>query len=174
MFIKICTFICALQFLFAEDPPPWLQPNLLNSKRIELKFGSYGVDVLAQNPIAGYRLSSLYSEHEGKKIVRTLAFTQYETNMNDKLMAAHQEILAGASIGSTLKNHGFEIKKDLIYKGPSQDPMHIQEPPFASVIYSLLAKEGDNYYPYCIILEVYSPEFLTLLEVDQIWNNFGQ
>ena len=50
-----------------------------------------------------------------------------------------------------------------------QNLMHTQERAFATVIYNLLAKEGNNYYPYCTIAEVYSPEFLTLTEVDQIY-----
>ncbi|MFA6915833.1 MAG: hypothetical protein WC222_05505 [Parachlamydiales bacterium] len=203
-FKKICTLICSLQFLLvsyahAEDnsllvsygtvnqitndeqaanynPFPWLKPGLLNSARIELKFGSYGVQILAQDQVTGVRLSSLYSEHEGEKIARTIAFTQYEANINDKLGMAHKEILAGGSIGSTLKKYEFDVKKDLFFKGLVEDMpdrlqslMHTQERAFATVIYNLVAKEGNNYYPYCTIVEVYSPEFLTLVDVDQIY-----
>lgn len=203
-FKKICTLICSLQFLLASyahaeddsllvsygavnqiandeqaanyNPSPWLKPGLLNSARIELKFGSYGVQILAQDQVTGIRLSSLYSEHEDEKIARTIAFTQYEANINDKLRMAHKEILAGGSIGSTLKKYGFDVKKDLFFKGLVEDMpdrlhnlMHAQERAFATVIYNLVAKEGNNYYPYCTIVEVYSPEFLTLVEVDQIY-----
>lgn len=50
-----------------------------------------------------------------------------------------------------------------------QNLMHTQERAFATVIYNLLAKEGNDYYSYCTIVEVYSPEFLTLVEVDHIY-----
>ncbi len=155
---------------------PWLKPGLLNSVRIELKFGSYGIQVLAEDQVRGIRLSNLYSEHEGEKIARTIAFTEYNSNINDKLMLAHEEIMAGGSIGSTLKKYGFDIKKDLFYKALLEDMpdqlrnlMHTRECAFGTVIYNLLAKEGNNYYPYCTILEVYSPEFLTSVEIDQIY-----
>lgn len=203
-FKKICTLICLLHFLLAsyahaEDNSllvpcvtvnqitnneqaahynsyPWLKPGLLNSARIELKFGSYGVQILAQDKATGIRLSSLYSEHEDEKITRTIAFTQYEANINDKLRMAHKEILAGGSIGSTLKKYGFDVNKDLFFKGLVEDIpdrlqnlMHTQERAFATVIYNLVAKKGNHYYPYCTIVEVYSTEFLTLVEVDQIY-----
>lgn len=127
---------------------------MLNSARIELKFGSYGVQILAQDHIAGIRLSSLYSEHENEKIARTIAFTQYEANIHDKLKMAHKEILGGGSIGSTLKKYGFDVEKNLFFKGLVEDMpnrlqnlMHAQEYAFAVVIYNLVAKEGNNYYP---------------------------
>ena len=134
------------------------------------------MQILAQDQVTGIRLSSLYSEHANEKITRTIAFTQYEGLMNDKLKIAHQEILEGSSIGLTLKKHGFDIKKDFIFKGivddlpkQAQDLMHTQERIFATVIYNLLGKEENKDYPYCTIVEVYSPEFLTLEEVNQIY-----
>ena len=198
---KTCMLICLLQFLFplharggdnssygtektrayAEqtvdcDTAPWLKPGLLNSTRIELKFGSYGVQILTQNQGTRSRLSNLYSKHEDEKIARTIAFTQYEKIIHGKLSKVHEEILAGGSIGSTFKKHGIAIKKDLFFKGlvtdmPNQlqQLMHTQECAFAAVIYNLVARDGDDYYPYCTILEVYSREFLTLEEVERIY-----
>ncbi|MBI3236607.1 MAG: hypothetical protein HYZ48_02745 [Chlamydiales bacterium] len=132
--------------------------------------------MLAQDPVKGIRLSNLYSEHEGKKIARTVAFTQYNTNIDAKLRIAHEEIMAGGSIGSTLKKHGFDVKKDIFFKALVKDMpdqlqnlMHTEKCAFATVIYNLSAKEGNHNYPYCTILEVYSPEFLTLVETDQIY-----
>lgn len=154
----------------------WLKPGLLNSTRIELKFGSYGVQILAQDPIEGIRLSSLYSVHEGDKIARTIAFTQYQQKINEKLIQAHHEILEGSSIGSTLKKYGFDIKKDLLFKGlveslpqQLQNLMHTQLESFAAVIYNLYAKDVNQLYLYCTIVEIYSPEFLTLDELHQIY-----
>ena len=162
-----------------SNPSSWLKPGLLNSARIELKFGSYGVQILAQDQVAGIRLSGLYSEHGDERIARTIAFTQYNANIHDKLKMAHQEILAGGSIGSSLKKYGFDIKKDLLFKGLVEDMldrlqnlMHTPGHAFATVIYNLEAKEGYNYYPYCTIVEVYSPDFLTVLEVDQVYPEF--
>lgn len=155
---------------------PWLKPGLLNSVRIELKFGSYGVQILAQDQVSATRLSSLYSLHEGEKITRTLAFTKYETDIDDRLKIAHEEIVAGGSIGATLKKYGFDLRKDLFFKGlvgdmPNQVQtlMHTKEVAFATVMYNLSAKSESRCLPYCTIVEVYAPDFLTIEEVDLIY-----
>src|SRR5690242_11290346 len=49
-----------------------LSPKLLNSERIEKKFGGYGIDVIYNSP--RLRVSNLY---DGKKITRTLAVVDY-------------------------------------------------------------------------------------------------
>jgi len=123
---KIYFFICLLQFLFIpcacveiiQDVKvadctiySWLKTGLLNGTRIELKFGSYRVKVLAQDLNLGICLSSLYSEHKNEKITRTLALTRYKENIDDHLKMAHKEILEGGSIDSTLKKYGFILQK---------------------------------------------------------------
>jgi hypothetical protein len=166
-----------------HDLAPWLKPGLLNSTRIELKFGSYGVQVLAQDMFAASatRLSNLYSIHEGEKITRTLAFTKYVEakfmdKFDDQLKVAHEEIVAGGSIGATLKKYGFELIKDFRFKGLVEDMptqvqtlMHTKDNTFATVIYDLFAKSEKAYCFYCTIVEVYAPEFLTLEEIDLIY-----
>lgn len=192
---KFCFFICLVQFflisyvhveiiknekiLICEDSP-WLKSGLLNSTRIELKFGSYGVKVLAQDPVKGIRLSSLYSVHGNEQITRTLAFTRYESKVNDKLKMAHEEILAGGSIGTILNKHGFDLKKELFFKGfvedmpeEAQNLMQTQESLYAAIIYNLMAIQDNESYPYCTILEVYSPEFLSLADVQLIYPVFN-
>ncbi|MBA3238042.1 MAG: hypothetical protein H0T62_06790 [Parachlamydiaceae bacterium] len=160
------------------DVAPWLKPGLLNSTRIELKFGSYGVQVLTQDMFSASatRLSNLYSTREVEKITRTLAFTQYVAEIDDQLRVAHEEIVAGGSIGATLKKYGFELKKDLFFKGLVEDMpvqvqtlMHTKENSFATVIYNLSAKSERGYLPYCTIVEIYAPQFLTLEEIDLIY-----
>ena len=192
---KFCFILCLVQFFLCPyahveiindektlncEISPWLKSGLLNSTRIELKFGSYGVKVLAQDPVKGIRLSSLYSEHGNEQITRTLAFTRYESKVNDKLKMAHDEILAGGSIGTILKKHGFDLRKDLFFKGFLEDMpdrvqllMHTEEFLHAAIIYNLVAIRENENYPYCTILEVYSPQFLSVAEVQQIYPEFS-
>ena len=84
--VKPLILIPALLLLFAavaceSDPSPEanttakvtieeLRP-LLNSERIERKFGSYGIDVLRNDDAV--RMSNLYSLRDGEKICRTFA-----------------------------------------------------------------------------------------------------
>lgn len=166
---------------------PWLKAGLLNSERIEEKFGSFGGALLVQNPAQDYRLANLYSLEENHRISRTIALTQFNKTMPQKLKAAHKEILDGASIGKTLRNYGFEIRKDILYKGEQKEMplkilrlMNTNETIFASIIYNLYAQAEGVLYEYCTIAEVYAPQFLGLDELNHIlqaeslpYNNFG-
>lgn len=172
-------FACACETVHTkktEPMKPWLQPNILNSDRIKLKFGSFGVQVLHQND--HIRLSNLFSTaHDEKKIARTIALTKYEANMSESLKGAHEEIRKGGSIGLTLGRHGFTLKKNIFYVGNvSNLPpeinslMNTADNNFAAIVYDLRAEKDGVDLPYCTIAEVYSPEFLTLAEVQQIQN----
>jgi hypothetical protein len=50
-----------------------------------------------------------------------------------------------------------------------QKLMHTKESAFATVIYNLFAKSESEFLPFCTIVEVYAPEFLSLAEVDLIY-----
>lgn len=156
----------------------YLRAGLLNSARIQEKFGSFGVEVLAQDSNKGLRLSNLYSLEKGQKIARTIALTQYAANIPEELKAAHEQIIAGGSIGSTLNKHGFEVKKEFFFQGivtdmpaKTEELMQVQDKNFASIAYDVVVSLGDQKYTYCSIAEVYSPEFLTMIELNQILVN---
>lgn len=83
--------------------------TLLNSDLIRERFGSYFVDILEQDN--GLRVANLYSEHDGRRICRTLAVTAFVVPPPPGLARAHGRILAGESIGATLRELGFAMEK---------------------------------------------------------------
>lgn len=156
----------------------WLKPGILTSDRIKAKFGSFGVQVLLQDELSGVRLSNLYSEHDGEKITRAIALVAFERSMDDELKKAHLEILDGGSIGSTLTKHGFTLQKNALYRGALENMpiqlgklMKSKSDSFATLIYDLIVKSGNKSLPYCTITEVYSPEFLTINELNGLYDN---
>lgn len=161
---------------FAQES--WLAPNILNSERIKRKFGSFGVSLLKQDEDAGIRVSNLYSEHDGERFMRALAFVHFSSSMDERLKDAHQEILSGGSIGTTLVKHGLSMDKRITFKGLSRympnniiEAMKVYQREFATVTYELVAKDGDKNFSYCTITEIYSPTFLSLEDVEQIYAN---
>lgn len=159
-----------------KDAAPWLNPNILNSERIEKKFGSYGVLVLAQDEKEGFRLSNLYSSQDGQRMARTIALTLYNPKMSDELKVAHEEILKGGSIGATLKKHGFSVDKQIFFRDnvstmpdKIRELMHTKATNFAGIMYNLIAEKNGHLYFYCTITELYAPDFLTLSDVKEIY-----
>jgi hypothetical protein len=146
----------------------WLAPGLLNSERIELKFGSYGVEILSQKD--NTRVSNLYSLKNGQKLSRTIAYVKFDP-IDKKLLLAHKAILEGASIGSTLKAHGFKVKKEITFFGQVDEDLMGIKGKKALVIYELFAQKDGHSLPYCTILELYHPEFLSILEAQKIFGS---
>ena len=140
----------------------------MNSEQIESRFGSYRLKVLRQG--ANSRLASLCSEHDGSDICRTLAVTRFVTPTPDSLVDADKLIREGHSIGSTLKQAGLKISRDVIAKGTApcgegfaalaggqigiNELLHIR-------VYRLLAGPLDMaMVPYAIIAEAHHPEHI--------------
>lgn len=153
----------------------WMNPGLLNGERIEKKFGSYGVQVLTQDELFGLRLSNLYSLKGQDKIMRTLALVKFTDTMAQELTDVHRQILDGAPIGATLKKAGFDITKKLLFEGevgamPAviNTMMHVNAHMFPAVIYELMAAKDGKQFDYCTITEIYSPDYVTMCELDLI------
>lgn len=155
------------------SPPP-----LLNSERIFERYGSYGVEVLAQRD--DLRITNLFSGDPGNRTTRTLAIVRFEENDNAALSAAHMEVLAGASIGATLKARGFVVEKTTLaidellptaVTGRYLNLMRLDEPsPLALHAYRLLARAGSGTaYPYATIIEVHHPAYLTVSDLSAIF-----
>src|SRR5690606_38259117 len=89
--------------------------ELLNSERIERRFGSYGIDVLESG--GRYRVSNLYSVHDGAKVGRTYAVVAYPARIDPSIRAEHEEILAGGSIGAVFARNGWTVEKTHLYFG---------------------------------------------------------
>ena len=92
-----------------------LEPELLNSQRIEERFGNYGIEVLSQD--GKLRRSNLYSTHAGIRTCRTYAVVQFMDSPPREIQASHQAVLAGQSLGSTFREAGWTIGKHSLFVG---------------------------------------------------------
>jgi hypothetical protein len=153
-----------------------VEPEALNSERIEERFGSYGIEVLAH--AEGVRRSGLYSITDGTRICRTYAVVQFEADATPRVAESHAEILAGESIGSTFKSSGWQIKKLNLHIGTMpMDPTH----PIAQLMhldystelgvhaYRLVLEQDSQSINYATIIEVHHPDYLTVAELKHLY-----
>ena len=151
---------------------------ILNSERIAQRFGSYGVDVLAQR--GDLRVTSLFSGDGSEKTTRTLAIVRFEVAAGGALLAAHREILAGSSLGATLEAHGFTVAKFTLdidtfeptaLNGRYSDLMRLTGPAsLAMHAYRLRAQRtDDSSVPYATIIEVHHPDYLSRADLGSIF-----
>ena len=146
-----------------------VQPELLNSERIERQFGSYGIDVITQ--ISGLRRSNLYSEEDGLQTCRTYAIVKFTDPTADEIKSAHQAILAGASIGETFRSAGWQISKQTIHIGTIQmiNPAHpigrlmrlVAPAILATHAYEFVLIRDSRLIHYATIIETHHPAYLT-------------
>ncbi len=154
-----------------------VQPELLNSERIEQRFGSYGIEVLEQD--SSVRRSSLFSAENGIRICRTYAVVKFTDPAIAKLGAAHTAVLAGQSIGTTFKAAGWEIKKATIHVGELQigDPrhavgklMHLNGPADLGLhAYQLMLEQDSQSVHYATIIESHHPSYLARDELLELY-----
>lgn len=154
-----------------------MEPELLNSERIEQRFGSYGIEVLSHTD--DVRRSSLYSNEGGMRVCRTYAVVQFMDEAMPGVAAAHAEVLAGESIGATFKSSGWEINKVTLYIGelPMNDLSHsiaeimnLEKPADLAVhAYQLILSKGDQTIEYAMIAETHHPEYLRVRELDSLY-----
>ena len=160
-----------------------MEPELLNSERIEQRFGSYGIEVLSHAD--GVRRSNLYSIENGVKVCRTYAVVQFMDEATPRVAAAHADVLAGESIGATFKSSGWEISKITLHIGslPIQDRSH----PIAKLMrlesetdqggtdlgvhaYQLVLNKSDQSIEYAMIAEVHHPDYLKVQELRSLYS----
>jgi len=145
------------------------EPVLLNSERIERRFGSYGVDVLAGE--AGLRRSSLFSVHDEQRVCRTYAVAQFADQLDDHYGDEHAKVVAGNSIGAVFKSRDWNIHKQTLHIGSLDllpgnrmisDLMKIGTPrPVALHVYQLLLVKDTQVFEYATILEAHHPDYLS-------------
>lgn len=152
---------------------------LVNSDRIQLKFGNYGIDVLENGP--GIRVSNLYSTHAGVKTSRTFAVVAYPAVIESAFRPEHDAIIRGQSIGIVFSNNGWLIDKRHQYFGKMQASPDY--PDIFSVfgdigtfqpaihVYSLLVTKNSSEFQYAFITEVHHPEYLKLEDLKSIYGN---
>ena len=142
---------------------------ILNSERIEQRFGSYGIEVLASE--AGLRRSSLFSYDGDSATCRTYAVVQFAEQHDERYDDAHSKVLAGDSIGATFKEDGWGIRKDSMYIGSIRLPQSSTEVGelmrltgahgLALHVYRLVLVRESVAFDYATILEVHHPEYLS-------------
>ncbi|MBU02256.1 MAG: hypothetical protein CME55_03085 [Halieaceae bacterium] len=104
----------------SRDPPvffttPARDFHRVNSEQIRARFGSYAVRVLHQDE--HYRLANLCSHHDGVDICRTLAVTHFMMPAPAPLSEVDTLIRQGQSIGSTLKDAGLALSRNMLAEG---------------------------------------------------------
>lgn len=153
------------------------EPVLLNSERIQRKFGSYGIDVLASE--AGLRRSSLYSQQETVRTCRTYAVVRFSDQLDERYGEEHEEVLAGNSIGATFKSHGWNLHKQTMHIGTLVLPqrentistlMRIDGAAAIGLhIYQLLLVKDDQVFDYAMIMETHHPDYLTTSDLHSLY-----
>jgi len=141
---------------------------LLNSKRIEQRFGSYGIEVLASE--AGLRRSGLLSYDGDTATCRTYAVVQFAEQLDERFDKAHSRVLAGDSIGATFRDDGWDIRKHTLYIGTVRLPGTATEigrlmrltgaHDLALHVYQLVIARDVIELEYATILEAHHPEYL--------------
>ena len=150
---------------------------LRNSDRIQIKYGSYGIDILKNDD--KLRVSNLYSTENGVKTNRTFAVVAFPRLIEAAFKSEHQAIINGQSIGVVFEQNGWEIQKHHLYFGEIEmPPEHYGEHSLFSDIgtghpaihvYSLVVAKDDAEFEYAAIAEVHHPDFLQLEDLQAIY-----
>jgi hypothetical protein len=150
--------------------------QLLNSERIEQDFGSYGIDVRYSD--SQLRISNLYSLEDGARITRTLAIVGYPDTIDNAFADVHQTVLAGASIGASFRDAGWQVSKTMHSYFIAGVPVPVAEamqiPPrvgLAAHAYRLAISQGRQHFDYALIIEIHHPDYLSL---DDLRDIYGQ
>ncbi len=166
-------FVCSVLLLAACSA----RPPVLNSERIEARFGSYAVTVLAQD--GRWRISSLESLDQGITTTRTFAIVRFAEPVPIELQNTHQRILAGASLGATLQTAGWQLHKSNvdISSVVLSDCQHVipermriaENSILASHVYQIVAVRSGQTLPYATIAELHHPEYLRESDLQRIY-----
>ncbi len=163
----------AVQEIKADE---FYSPQLLNSERIKMKFGSYGIDVLKTSP--ELRISNLHSLNKAQKTTRTFAVVQYPKTVNKAYSKEHQIIVSGGSIGQVFKEANWNITKRNLFFGtlPASslyqkvyDLMGLKTSNELAIrIYQFQISKNDLSYSYATISEIHHPAYLNFNDLTKI------
>ena len=155
------------------------EPESLNSERIEVRFGSYGIEVISH--VAGVRRSSLFSVEDGTNVCRTFAVARFEGEPTSSVAGSHADVLAGQSIGATFKSTGWQIRKITLHIGklslettshPIGKLMHLEtQTDLAVHAYRLLLEKGKQSIDYATIVEAHHPDYLSFTELTSLYGD---
>lgn len=152
--------------------------DLLNSDRIRTRYGNYGVEIVAQDQDT--RVSSLYSSNESNcRTIRTLALVRFHSSTAARVSASHQRIVAGSSIGETLRSAGYPVIKRHIGAANLARHSHhavVQHFPdsqertaIATHKYVLEINIAGKQEAYATIVEIHHPDYLSLQQLEAIF-----
>lgn len=143
--------------------------EVLNSERIEKRFGNYGVDVLEQNHER--RIASLYSGEGASRTTRTYALVDYASEPNPAFAEEHEKVRQGGSVGATFADAGWTIHKQSLFIGELEVPpsyselgalMDLRLPQTLAVHqYLLVVSKDGREFDYAAITEVHHPDYLS-------------
>lgn len=153
------------------------EPVLLNSERIEQRFGSYGIRALASE--SGLRRSSLHSTHGNRDICRTYALVRFADQLDDRYREEHAKVLAGHSIGAIFRSHGWDLHKQTMHIGGVALPMRptsigelmqlAMPQSLALHVYQLLLVRNEQVFEYATIAETHHPEYLSENDLAELY-----
>ena len=155
------------------------EPELLNSERIEQRFGTYGVEILSQE--AGVRRSNLYSVHDNTRVCRTYAVVRFIEENVDIIADTHAKVVAGQSIGATFKSAGWQINKVTVHIGSLSlsdsehmigELMRLDGPTELAVhAYQFVLQKDQSKIDYATIVETHHPDHLSVADLEDLYGD---
>ena len=149
--------------------------SLLNSERIEQRFGSYGIKVMQQDEQV--RVASLYSLESSIRVTRTFAVTRFPDSIDPRLASQHEKILSGGSIGAVFTDAGWEVSRRHLWLGELPATAGIrsmmgdtESGRLAVNIFDLVLSRDGERRVYASITEVHHPDHLTLSDLEQLYS----
>lgn len=153
------------------------EPALLNSERIEQRFGSFGIAILPAE--TGLRRSSIFSGHGPNRVCRTYAVVRFAEQPVESYREEHAKILAGNSIGAIFRSHGWNVHKQTLYIGhltlPDEGSLIAElmqlgdRADLAMHVYQLLLVRREQVFEYATIVESHHPAYLTETELKDLY-----
>ncbi len=163
---------CVLAAVAAAAQPP--NRELLNSERIQQAFGSYGVEVLAND--VRTRVTNLFSNEAGTKTCRTFAVVRFPAVIDNAVATEHATITNGGSIGAVFAANGWRVLKthlafrEIEATARVANLMHVAVGTrVAEHAYVLdVARDGKT-VEYAALVEIHHPDYLKRADLEKIY-----
>jgi hypothetical protein len=117
--------------------------------------------------------------HDGERTCRTYAVVEFVSSSAVDMLETHDKVVSGASIGATLKDDGWEIRKETFYVGKLRTPadkhfihtlMRLQPDTELSVhAYDLHVEKSSTSVHYATIIEAHHPDYLDESELQELY-----
>lgn len=113
------------------------------------------------------------------RITRTLAISEFATDLPKSLQPTYEAIRAGASMGASLQAAGWRVDKRHRYFGevPASDafrcmsglPENHPQQVLAVQVYDLYALRDDEEVRFALLAELHDPRYLTLQDLQELY-----